>query len=227
MSVPRLIKVFIASPGDLVPERKALKNVVDKLNSGFGRGANVRFELLGWEDVLSQVGQRSQNIINRDVDACDIFVLVMWRRWGQKAPDAAPFTSYTQEEFYRALSRYEANGKPTIFMFFKRIDSGQIADPGRQLKKVLAFRNKLEKTRQIIYRSFDDEAGFEKEIDTHLVKFAQDKYNIFVANQDMPICTHTITAEINIPCTAGQDSKKASPSKHTLSTASNALLGSV
>src|SRR5438034_10138061 len=121
MSAPRIIKVFIASPGDLTIERRAFKDIIDELNAGFGRGADGQFEPLGWEDALSQVGRRSQSVINQDVDACDVFVLVMWRRWGQEAPDAAPYTSYTEEEFYRALTRYEKDGKPIIFVFFKHI----------------------------------------------------------------------------------------------------------
>ena len=117
MSRPRVIKVFIASPGDLAIERRAFKEVIDELNNGFGRGADVEFEPLGWEDALSTVGRRSQAVINQDIDACDVFVLVMWRRWGQEAPDAAPYySSYTEEEFYRALARYEKGGRPTIFV---------------------------------------------------------------------------------------------------------------
>lgn len=169
----RIIKVFIASPGDLAVERRTFKDTTDVLNSGFGRGADVSFEPLGWEDALSQVGRRSQSVINQDVDACDVFILVMWRRWGQEAPDAAPYSSYTEEEFYRALARFEKTGKPTIFVFFKHIDPGQMADPGDQLKKVLAFRKKLEQTRKVLYRAFSNEKEFAIEVDRHLVAYAK------------------------------------------------------
>jgi hypothetical protein len=152
MSIARVVKVFIASPGDLAVERRAFKEVVDELNNGFGRGAHVTFEPLGWEDALATTGRRSQSVINKDIDACDVFVLVMWRRWGQRAPDAKPYSSYTEEEFYRALARYEKDRKPTIFVFFKHIDPGQMVDQGRELKKVLAFRKKLEQTGRVLYR---------------------------------------------------------------------------
>ena len=172
MSTSRIIKVFIASPNDLTVERRAFKEVVDELNKGFGRGARVTFEPLGWEDALSVVGRRSQSQINKDIDACDVFVLVMWRRWGQTAPDAAPYSSYTEEEFYRALARFERDGKPTIFVLFKHIDPAIMADPGPQLEKVLAFRRQLEQTRKVLYRTFDDEKSFRQEIDKHLTAFA-------------------------------------------------------
>ena len=104
MSPERVIKVFIASPGDLVVERRAFKEVIDELNRGFGRGARVTFDPLAWEDALATTGRRSQSVINHDIDACDVFVLVMWRRWGQEAPDAVPYSSYTEEEIYRAVA---------------------------------------------------------------------------------------------------------------------------
>ncbi len=171
---PREIKVFIASPGDLSIERRAFKDTIDVLNGGFGRGAHVTFTPLGWEDALATTGRRSQDVINKDVDDCDVFVLVMWRRWGQEAPDAAArgFASYTEEEFYRALARFEKTKSPTICVFFKHIDSGQMADPGEQLTRVLAFRKKLEQSRQVLYRGFTDEAAFKQEIDKHLTAFA-------------------------------------------------------
>jgi tetratricopeptide (TPR) repeat protein len=196
MVTPRVVKVFIASPGDLAVERRAFKEVIDALNTGFGRGADLSFEPLGWEDALSQVGRRSQSVINKDVDACDVFVLVMWRRWGQEAPDASPYTSYTEEEFYRALSRFEKAGCPTIVVLFKHIDPGQMADPGDQLKKVLAFRKKLEETRSVLYRGFADETHFKREIDSHLVAYAKGELTNSGDACAVPIVPDSIKAEL-------------------------------
>src|ERR1700722_8055959 len=197
MSTQRTIKVFIASPGDLAVERRAFKEVVDELNSGFGRGAHVTFEPLGWEDALAQVGRRSQSVINQDIDACDVFVLVMWRRWGQDAPDAAPYSSYTEEEFYRALARFEKEGKPTLFVFFKHIEPGQMADPGKQLEKVLAFRKKLEQSRKVMYRGFADEKGFSTEVDRHLVAYARGQCDAPGSPPHAAIIPDSVKAELD------------------------------
>src|SRR5688572_2084855 len=94
--VKRTIKVFIASPGDLAIERRAFKEVIDQLNDGFADGAGVKFVGLGWEDTLASTGRRSQGVINQDIDRCDVFILTMHRRWGQEAPDAKPYSSYTE-----------------------------------------------------------------------------------------------------------------------------------
>ena len=88
---------------------------------------------------------------------------------------AAPYSSYTEEEFYLALKRYEREQKPSIIVFFKHIDPGQMADPGPQLKKVLAFRKKLEKSGKVLYRMFDEEKSFRLEMDKHLTDFVERK----------------------------------------------------
>ena len=84
----RTIRVFIASPGDLAEERRAFKDKIDELNQGYARDAKVNLIPLGWEDALSSVGCRAQSVINQDIDQCDVFVPVMWRRWGQGSPVA-------------------------------------------------------------------------------------------------------------------------------------------
>jgi tetratricopeptide (TPR) repeat protein len=196
MTTQRVIKVFIASPGDLAVERRAFKDTVDSLNKGFGRGANVIFEPLGWEDALAQVGRWSQSVINKDVDACEVFILVMYRRWGQEAPDAAPYSSYTEEEFHRALARFEKDGNPTIFVFFKHIDPGQMADPGEQLKKVLDFRKKLEASKKVLYHSFADETTFNAEIDKHLVAYARGECGPIVPGS-APILPDSVKSEMD------------------------------
>ena len=125
------------------------------------------------EDTLALTGRRSQSVINGDVDQCDVFVLAMYRRWGQDAPDAHPYTSYTEEEFHRALDRWQKTRAPEIFVFFKRVDAASEADPGPELAKVMTFRKHLEDTRQVLYRNFDDERTFMNEIDNHLRAYAR------------------------------------------------------
>jgi tetratricopeptide (TPR) repeat protein len=169
----RKIKVFIASPNDLAEERRKFRSAIDVLNIGFGDGANVEFIPLGWEDTLASTGRRSQSIINADIDSCDVFILAMHRRWGQDAPDAVPYSSYTEEEFHRALERWKKTCSPEIFVFFKRVDAASEADPGPQLSKVIKFRQHLEETRQILYRYFDSSESFLEEVDTHLRAYAR------------------------------------------------------
>ena len=169
----RNISVFIASPNDLSDERGLFRDAISDLNTGFGDGANVEFQALGWEDTLASTGRRAQGVINQEIDKCDVFILAMHRRWGQDAPDAKPYSSYTEEEFHRALERHKKEGSPEIFVFFKRVDPESEADAGPQLKKVMAFRRQLEESKKVLYHYFDDDKSFTKKVNDHLRAYAK------------------------------------------------------
>ncbi|MHC4569963.1 MAG: tetratricopeptide repeat protein, partial [Planctomycetota bacterium] len=183
----RKISVFIASPGDLSTERRRFKDAIHQLNVGFGDGAGVEFEPLGWEDTLASTGRRNQSVINAEIDRCDVFILAMYRRWGQEAPDAEPYTSYTEEEFHRALERWKKDETPEIFVFFRRVDAASEADAGPQLKKVMDFRKQLEDTRQVLYHYFDTEQAFVDEIDRHLRAYVKGELPKADEQQDMVV----------------------------------------
>lgn len=170
----RKIRVFLASPGDVVAERQQFRDAIEQLNLGFADGANVEFEAVGWEDTIASTGGRSQSVINADVDRCNVFFLLMHRRWGQNAPDADPYESYTEEEFHRALDRSKKTQCPTVLVFFKHVEPEQEADPGPQLKKVLEFRRNLEDTKEVLYRKIDSsDNSFLNEVDKHLRAFVK------------------------------------------------------
>ncbi len=193
----RQINVFIGSPGDLASERKVFRKVIDELNKGFGEGADVEFVALGWEDTLASTGRRNQSVINEEVDKSDVFILTMHRRWGQPAPDAAPYSSYTEEEFHRALERWKRDGNPEIFVFFKKVDAASEADAGPQLLKVLEFRRQLEETRQIMYKTFDAEEAFANLVSDHLKKFAKGALPKTQPNADMVVLPLAALEEVN------------------------------
>lgn len=171
----RTITVFLASPGDLAAERKAFREKIEELNSGFGEGAKVNFVPKLWEDVLATTGRRVQDVINREVDASDILILALNRRWGQPAPDSES-SSYTEEEFRRGLKRWSKKKSPEVIVLFKNVDPESLADPGPQLKPVLAFRKELEVGRRTLSRAFSTEDAFAQEVDKHLRAFAQGRW---------------------------------------------------
>ena len=169
------ISVFIASPGDLASERKVFKDTIDSLNAGFADGAGVKFIPLAWEDVLATTGRRTQSVIDREIEQCDLFILALHRRWGQPAPDSK-FSSYTEEEFQLALNRWKETKSPEVLVFFKSVDNASIADPGPELAKVLTFRKNLEEGRVTLIRTFNTEVDFGTEVDRHLRAFARGEW---------------------------------------------------
>lgn len=155
----RFVKVFLASPGDLAEERKVAKVIVDDFNSQLADALGYQVELVGWEDTLPGVG-RPQAIINRDLDGCDLFVGMLWKRWGTP-PGTDPYTSGFEEEFKRSMMRNAKEGRPEINLLLKDLDVASLADPGDHLKKVVAFKDQVFAEKKLLAGTFADVRDFE------------------------------------------------------------------
>jgi len=166
-SARRVFYIFLASPGDLQDERFAVKQVVDKLNQLYGRTIAWQVELLAWEDTLPEHGARPQEIINREVDQCDLFIGMLWRRWGSPT---GQFSSGFEEEFERARGRFQREKKPGIWLFFKKVDLEQLDDPGEVLSKVIGFRRTRETAKDTLYKEFSDKQDLKDQIEQYLVR---------------------------------------------------------
>jgi len=98
-----VLTAFIASPGDVNDERQATRKAVDELNKALKK-INWHIELLGWEDTMPGFS-RPQAQINKDLDLCQLFIGILWKRWGSKS---GRYSSGFQEEFERAIKRQKA-----------------------------------------------------------------------------------------------------------------------
>jgi len=147
----KVLPVFLASPSDVADEREAVREAVSsatRMVSDLGWS----IELYGWEDTPPCAG-RPQAVINHDVDACDVFVGLLWKRWGQPTGE---YSSGFQEEFQRAKKRNEVTGCPALWLAFKKINPSECEDPGEQLKAVLAFREERIAARDVLFKEFGD-----------------------------------------------------------------------
>lgn len=144
-----ILLTFLASPDDLKDERDAVEEVVNGINKQI-REFGWQIALIRWEDVGPGYG-RPQGKIDKGVDDCELFIGMLWERWGQPT---GSYDSGFEEEYERALARRKSGDKPEIWLFFKGIDASKLKDPGDQLKKVLSFRDKQRSSKQILYREF-------------------------------------------------------------------------
>jgi tetratricopeptide (TPR) repeat protein len=162
-----IFRVFLASPGDVSEERSMFPSIVDEVNNL--RKINLRFEAVGWEDALPGRG-RPQEIINKDVNQCDVFVMLLWKRWGSPPQKGkGKFTSGTEEEFTIADRRARSGSKgPYILLYFRSIPQDMIADPGPQLQRVLKFRERIEKGKKFLYQRYENPTEWAKLLRQHL-----------------------------------------------------------
>src|SRR3990167_922463 len=97
-TVRKVKRIFVASPGDLAKERKRFPKILERINRLKAHPIGVDLEARGWEDTPPGMG-RPQALINQDVEKCDLFVMLLWKRWGTPPGGDSQYTSGTQEEF--------------------------------------------------------------------------------------------------------------------------------
>ena len=153
--IRKIIRAFLASPGDLQNERKAIREVIKEFNEIWADELGYQVELLGWEETISGYG-RPQHLINQDVDRCDLFLGMMWKKWGTPPDKEGVFTSGFHEEFERSIKRRKESRKPEICLFFKEIGEEFMVDRGPDLKKVLEFKDKIISEKSVLFQNFSN-----------------------------------------------------------------------
>ena len=144
MPVPAVkLRIFVASPGDVKEERDALDRVVAELNLtalNLISDVSVTIELVRWETHTFPEMGRPQGVINEQIGSYDIFVGIMWKRFGTPTGVAG---SGTEEEFRIAYQRWVKEKSPKIMMYFREPPPLKLLEEIDQYRKVVQFRDEL------------------------------------------------------------------------------------
>jgi tetratricopeptide (TPR) repeat protein len=159
-------KVFIGSPSDVQDERREFPAILEYVNDLVAKRMGVLLEAISWKDCLPEHGRRPQDAINADLLASDLVVIVFWCRWGETT---GAYSSGTEEEFMVARNA----GKP-IWIFFRSVPSNQMADPGDQLKKVLAFKSGLKQGNNTLWATYEEPKSWERMLTKWLCDWLND-----------------------------------------------------
>ena len=167
----RVFSVLLAYPSDVQDEAGFVRSAVEEVNLGLGSLQAARFEVVDWQTHASPgIGSDAQDVINRQLPDYDIFLGVMWARFGTATPRAG---SGTAEEFERALTRYQNNPSGVkILFYFKQSSLPPDAIDPAQLQKVQAFRERLKKE-GVLYCDFGSSDEFQRQLRRHLTKQLQ------------------------------------------------------
>ncbi|MCP5102330.1 MAG: DUF4062 domain-containing protein [bacterium] len=163
-----VLRVFAASPGDVAEERKRLKEVIDELNHSIAEDKGLMLKYVGWEtDTWPDFGKDPQDVINKEIDLYDIFIGIMWKRFGTPTKRAK---SGTEEEFDQAYKLWSEYGAPRIMLYFNKTPFfPSSVDDMEQMTKVLNFKKEAS-SKGGFFWEYTGPDEFEKSVRQHLTK---------------------------------------------------------
>lgn len=148
MRPPQIFRVFVASPGDVADERRALKTVIEEINLTNGLRDNFRLDLVGWEThVYPEIGPEAQDSIDAQIGDYDIFIGILWNRFGTPTSKAE---SGTKQEFDNAYAAWKQKRVKHIAFYFNVEPERLPLESIEQYKKVMAFRSELMPTHGLV-----------------------------------------------------------------------------
>jgi hypothetical protein len=130
----KVIKVMIATPGDVAKERQVIGDTVYEWNFVHSEDKDLVLLPVGWESHASpSMGDRPQAIINKQVlKNCDLLIAAFWTRLGTPTGKSASGTVEEIEEHLKA-------GKPAM-IYFSSVPVALATVDNEQLESLQEFK---------------------------------------------------------------------------------------
>ncbi len=153
------VNIFVASSGELEEERKELIHIINSINKIF---AHLKLEVIEWETDLESGSYQKENIqeeIDPLLEKSQIVIVIFYSKIGK----------FTLEEYNLAIKK-----KKKVFLYFKKGFSTENIDEFENYKKVLEFRERVEKENKALYRVYENIDQFkhliQKDLSLYLTK---------------------------------------------------------
>jgi formylglycine-generating enzyme required for sulfatase activity len=165
------LRLVVASPEDVRAERDAVDDVVSELNRGAADERGLVLKVTRWErdSFPGFHGGGPQALIDSilRIPHCDIFVGILWKRFGTPVADAL---SGTQHEFDLAYEAWKKTGHPQILFYFNRKPYSPKAEEELiQWQAVLRFQKGFPK--EGLWWHYNGKANFKELLRSHLESF--------------------------------------------------------
>jgi tetratricopeptide (TPR) repeat protein len=172
----RVLRVVVASPGDVKTEREIVPRVIDEVNRNIAHKAGLHLELYRWETDthpgFHPLGPQGGIDTKLKIEDCDLLVGIFWRRFGTPVSDAK---SGTEHEFRIAYNTWLKNKtKPQIFVYFsQRAYTPKSKEETDQWGLVLQFKKDFPK--EGLWWDYKNKTEFETYLRNHLTQFLQEQ----------------------------------------------------
>jgi hypothetical protein len=170
-----ILRVIVASPGDVQAERNTLANVIEEINRGVARAHGLRLEVIRWEkDAYPGFHvDGPQGLLDPilRIEDSDIFIGIFWKRFGTPVRGAQ---SGTEHEFQLAYEAWKEQGSPHIMFYFNQKPYNPISmEEVEQWGQVLGFQQRFPP--EGMWWRYKSRLEFERFAREHLTNFILDK----------------------------------------------------
>jgi diguanylate cyclase (GGDEF)-like protein len=161
------LRVFVSSPNEVSKERNLVETVVDELNRTVSPRFRVILETVRWEThVTPGVGLDAQSVINEQIGPYDIYVGILWRRFGTATPRAA---SGTKEEFDGAYAEWKRTHDIKILFYFRMSGYHPTPDDIPHIEKLHKFKIEVQQS-GVFYAEYKEPIQFQALLREHLTR---------------------------------------------------------
>jgi hypothetical protein len=139
------INVFVSCPSDVEDEKQIVRDVCDQITGLLSLPRSIQVKVIEWKkDVIPLItGEGAQSVIDKQIAEYeyDIYVGILWSRFGDKKSDGL---TPTEGEFEDAFKRKKETGSPVIKVYFKSEKSFPLNSyEEEQICEVIKFKKKI------------------------------------------------------------------------------------
>ena len=195
------LRIFISSPGDVVPERRRAALVIENLAKDYARFFEIEPYLWETEPMLAS-GHFQDAIV--PPGETDIVILILWARLGTPLPkekyrgiDGRVPVTGTEWEFEAALAAHKQRGVPDLLAYKKKAppkaeyaSEADLEELGRQLQKFGAFwsRHFVDHGEfRAAFGEFENLDGFEAKLEGDLRRLIERRIAALQAQPDKAV----------------------------------------
>lgn len=167
-----LLRVVVASPGDVKTERDCVEGVAAELNRGLADVLGLRLDVIRWETDafpgFNADGSQGHIDTALRIEESDLVIGIFWKRFGTPVADAA---SGTEHEIRKAYHSWEKSGQPQIMVYFNQIPPlNPTPEEAAQWQQVKQFKGDA-LFKQGLWWDYDGAVAFEKLVREHLTQY--------------------------------------------------------
>lgn len=155
------LRIFLASPNDLVDEREVVRACVEEHNKRRRLQSNVTYEVVGWERVRG-TARRPQEAINELISESHFLVALFKKSWGSESGSPWGFTSGTEEELFKGLLELGRAEQPMLDVWVAFIHD---PSPAEQITKL---RDQMSRNHAVMYEAITDSGELKEKLTERL-----------------------------------------------------------